>query len=81
MKKLSITSENLSDFQIEVKGSTVEILFLYMEMCKQLINNKIVTPEVLKGLIDLTNYTEELSSSVSENRLKEIAELIMKGIK
>lgn len=82
MKKLSITSEDLSSFCVEVEGSTVEILFLYMELCKQLINNKIATPELLKGIVNLTNYTDELSSfNVSEKRLKEIAKLIMEGNK
>ena len=56
MKKLSITSENLSSFNLEVSGSTIDILFLYMQMCKQLINNKLATPQILKGIVNLTNY-------------------------
>ena len=80
MKKLSITSENLSSFNLEVSGSTIDILFLYMQMCKQLINNKLATPQILKGIVNLTNYDEELGSfDMSEERLKEIAKLIMEG--
>lgn len=81
MKKLSVTSEDLSSFSLEIGGSTVEILFLYMELCKQLINNKLATPEILKGIVNLTNYSDELSSGVNEKRLKEIAKLIMEGNK
>jgi len=82
-KELSIiSSEDLTEAELRINGSTIEVLFLYYQLVDKMIKNNIGKKSVLKSIIDLTDHTEKLKKNKLDNiELDKILKDIMKGNK
>ena len=81
-KELSIKSnDDLNNAEIRIKGSSVDILFLYFQLVGQLLKQELATPDILKSIINLCKYENKLKTKLSYNEIQKITKEIMKGNK
>lgn len=77
-KELSIiANEDLTQAELNINGSSIEVLFLYFQLVDKLIKNNICNKSILKSIIDLTDHTEEIKNK--NINIDKIVKDILKG--